>query len=47
MDETLVPLPPRPGQVAVRWLGQGGFAFRNPEGGVWCVDPYLSNYGPA
>jgi L-ascorbate 6-phosphate lactonase len=46
MDETaLVPLPPRPGQVAVRWLGQGGFAFRNPEGGVWCVDPYLSNYG--
>ena len=46
MDETaLVPLPPRPGQVAVRWLGQGGFAFRSPEGGVWCVDPYLSNYG--
>ena len=44
MDE-LVPLPPRPGQVAVRWLGQGGFAFRNSEGGVWCVDPYLSNYG--
>ena len=43
--EDLVPLPPRPGQVAVRWLGQGGFAFRTPEGGVWCVDPYLSNHG--
>ncbi len=41
----LVPLTPGPGQVAIRWLGQGGFAFRSPDGVVWCVDPYLSTYG--
>jgi L-ascorbate 6-phosphate lactonase len=41
----LVPLTPSPGQVAVRWLGQGGFAFRSPGGVVWCVDPYLSDFG--
>jgi L-ascorbate 6-phosphate lactonase len=41
----LVPLVPGPGQVAMRWLGQGGFAFRSPAGAVWCVDPYLSTYG--
>ena len=42
---TLVPLTPAPGQVALRWLGQGGFAFRSPGGTVWLVDPYLSNFG--
>ncbi|MDQ3701542.1 MAG: MBL fold metallo-hydrolase [Chloroflexota bacterium] len=40
----LVPHEPLPGQVALRWLGQGGFAFRSPGGLVWCVDPYLSSY---
>lgn len=35
---------PPAGQVAVRWLGQGGFAFRSPGGLVWCVDPFLSSY---
>ena len=39
-------LAPSPGQVALRWLSQGGWAFRSPAGVVWCVDPYLSNYGP-
>jgi L-ascorbate 6-phosphate lactonase len=43
--EPLVPYEPQPGQVAVRWLGQGGFAFRSPNGVVWCVDPYLSTFG--
>jgi L-ascorbate 6-phosphate lactonase len=42
--EALVPHEPQPGQVALRWLGQGGFAFRSPDGVVWCVDPYLSSY---
>ena len=40
----LVPLHPAPGQVALRWLGQGGFALRSPAGAVWCVDPYLSDH---
>jgi L-ascorbate metabolism protein UlaG (beta-lactamase superfamily) len=35
---------PQPGQVAMRWLGQGGWAFRSPDGVVWLVDPYLSSY---
>src|SRR5262245_23729400 len=35
---------PSPGRLAVRWLGQGGFAFRSPQGLEWCVDPYLSSY---
>ncbi len=38
-------LEPQPGQVAVRWLGQGGFAFRSPNGTTWVVDPYLSDFG--
>ncbi|MGH2353700.1 MAG: MBL fold metallo-hydrolase [Chloroflexota bacterium] len=42
--EPLVPHEPQPGQVALRWLGQGGFAFRSPDGVVWCVDPYLSSH---
>ncbi|HEV2123330.1 MAG TPA: MBL fold metallo-hydrolase, partial [Chloroflexota bacterium] len=41
----LVPHEPQPGQLGLRWLGQGGFAFRSPNGIVWCVDPYLSNHG--
>jgi L-ascorbate 6-phosphate lactonase len=43
--EPLVVPVPQPGQVALRWLGQGGWAFRSPGGVVWCVDPYLSSYG--
>lgn len=42
--EPLVPNEPQPGQVALRWLGQGGWAMRSPGGVVWCVDPYLSSY---
>lgn len=42
--EALVPYEPQPGQVALRWLGQGGWAMRSPDGIVWCVDPYLSSY---
>ncbi len=42
--EALVPYEPQPGQVALRWLGQGGWAMRSPDGVVWCVDPYLSSY---
>jgi L-ascorbate metabolism protein UlaG (beta-lactamase superfamily) len=38
-------LEPQPGQVAIRWLGQGGFAFRSPNGITWVVDPYLSDFG--
>lgn len=38
-------LEPQPGQVAIRWLGQGGFAFRSPNGTTWVVDPYLSDFG--
>ena len=44
MTEPLVPYEPQPGQVALRWLGQGGWALRSPDGVVWCVDPYLSSY---
>ena len=40
-----ITLEPQPGQVAVRWLGQGGFAFRSPNGVIWLVDPYLSDFG--
>ena len=40
----LIDLEPQPGQVALRWLGQGGWAMRSPDGVVWCVDPYLSSY---
>lgn len=40
-----VALEPQPGQVAIRWLGQGGFAFRSPNGTTWVVDPYLSDFG--
>lgn len=43
--EVLVPAAPGAGQVAIRWLGQGGFAFRSPSGVIWCVDPYLSDFG--
>ena len=35
---------PQPGQVTLRWLGQGGWAMRSPDGVVWCVDPYLSSF---
>jgi L-ascorbate 6-phosphate lactonase len=42
--EALVPYEPQPGQVALRWLGQGGWAMRSPDGVVWCVDPYLSSF---
>lgn len=44
MNDALVPFEPQPGEVALRWLGQGGWAFRSPDGLVWCVDPYLSSY---
>jgi L-ascorbate 6-phosphate lactonase len=44
LPQGLVPHEPQPGQVALRWLGQGGFALRSPDGVVWCVDPYLSSY---
>ncbi len=40
-----ITLEPQPGQVAVRGLGQGGFAFRSPNGVIWLVDPYLSDFG--
>jgi L-ascorbate 6-phosphate lactonase len=43
-NTALVPEEPQPGQVALRWLGQGGWAMRSPGGTVWCVDPYLSSY---
>lgn len=45
MIQVPVGLEPQPGQVALRWLGQGGFAFRSPNGFLWLVDPYLSDYG--
>jgi L-ascorbate 6-phosphate lactonase len=44
LPQSLVPYEPQPGQVALRWLGQGGFALRSPDGVVWCVDPYLSSH---
>jgi len=31
------------GQVLAWWLGQGGFAFKNAQGGVIFCDPYLSD----
>ena len=43
-NTALVPEEPQPGQVALRWLGQGGWAMRSPGGTVWCVDPYLSSF---
>src|ERR671930_627218 len=44
MPQALIEEEPQPGQVALRWLGQGGWAMRSPDGAVWCVDPYLSSY---
>lgn len=44
MSQSLVPFEPQPGQVGVRWLGQGGFVFRSHTGVLWSVDPYLSSY---
>jgi L-ascorbate 6-phosphate lactonase len=41
---SLISEQPQPGQVALRWLGQGGWALRSPDGVVWCVDPYLSSF---
>ncbi len=32
-----------PGQVAIHWLGQGGFALKAHAGDVVVVDPYLSD----
>ncbi len=32
-----------PGQVAIYWLSQGGFAFKTAGGQVIFVDPYLTN----
>jgi L-ascorbate 6-phosphate lactonase len=29
--------------VAITWLGQAGFAIREPSGGLCLLDPYLSN----
>jgi L-ascorbate 6-phosphate lactonase len=31
------------GRIAIHWLGQGGFAFKNHAGDVLVVDPYLSD----
>lgn len=31
------------GRVAIQWLGQGGFAFKDHGGDVIVVDPYLSD----
>ena len=31
LPRALVPHEPQPGQVALRWLGQGGFALRSPD----------------
>jgi L-ascorbate 6-phosphate lactonase len=32
-----------PGQVAVWWLGQLGYIFKSPGGGIIAIDPYLTN----
>lgn len=41
--ERLVHAKVEPGQVAIQWLGQGGFAFKGSDGAVIAVDPYLSD----
>ena len=41
--ESLIKSKVEPGRVAIRWLGQGGFAFKNGEGDVLVTDPYLSD----
>ena len=41
--EKLIKAKVEPGRVAIHWLGQGGFAFKNHAGDVLVVDPYLSD----
>jgi L-ascorbate 6-phosphate lactonase len=31
------------GQIGISWTGQAGFAFKDPSGLVYHIDPYLSN----
>ena len=41
--EKLIKAKVEAGRVAIHWLGQGGFAFKNHAGDVLVVDPYLSD----
>ncbi len=41
--ERLINAKVEPGRVAIHWLGQGGFAFKDHAGDVIAVDPYLSD----
>ncbi|MEN6535743.1 MAG: MBL fold metallo-hydrolase [Bryobacteraceae bacterium] len=34
---------PQPGELAIFWLAQAGFAFKTASGVVVCIDPYLSD----
>ena len=38
--ETLV----KPGNVAIFWLAQAGFVFKNTSGKIIYIDPYLTDY---
>ncbi len=41
--EKLIKAKVEAGRVAIHWLGQGGFAFKDHAGDVLVVDPYLSD----
>lgn len=41
--ERLINAKVEPGRVAIHWLGQGGFVFKDHGGDVIAVDPYLSD----
>ena len=41
--EKLIKAKVEAGRVAIQWLGQGGFAFKDHAGDVIVVDPYLSD----
>jgi L-ascorbate 6-phosphate lactonase len=36
-------MPLSEGEIAIGWLGQSGFAFRDPKGTVLAIDVYLTN----
>lgn len=41
--ETIRSTQPEPGQLAVWWLGQAGYACKTPGGALLLVDPYLTD----
>ena len=44
LAESIRETPVKPGEVAIFWLAQAGFVFKNTSGKIIYTDPYLTDY---